>query len=105
MLLQVVGVQPIRYVVSRAIIPEEKMSSIEITIPEGMHAFIDEQVSRRGYKAADEYLHELIRQAQAQEERAAIDHALHEGLDYGAHLEIDEDSWARKRERVANRRG
>ena len=37
------------------------MSSMNISLPESLKSFVDEQVSQRGYSTCGEYVHELIR--------------------------------------------
>lgn len=40
------------------------MSTMNISLPESMKAFVDEQVGQRGYGTSSEYLRELIRRDQ-----------------------------------------
>lgn len=40
------------------------MSTMNISLPESMKSFVDEQVSSRGYGTCSEYLRELIRKDQ-----------------------------------------
>jgi antitoxin ParD1/3/4 len=40
------------------------MSTMNISLPETMKAFVDEQVSERGYGTSSEYVRELIRKDQ-----------------------------------------
>lgn len=37
------------------------MSTMNISLPEALKSFVDEQVSTRGYSTASEYVRELIR--------------------------------------------
>jgi antitoxin ParD1/3/4 len=37
------------------------MSTMNISLPDALKAFVDEQVSRRGYGTSSEYVRELIR--------------------------------------------
>jgi antitoxin ParD1/3/4 len=37
------------------------MSTMNISLPESLKAFVDEQVARRGYGTSSEYVRELIR--------------------------------------------
>jgi len=45
------------------------MSTMNISLPESLKAFVDEQVSTRGYGTSSEYVRELIRRDQ---ERAGL---------------------------------
>jgi len=40
------------------------MSSMNISLPESLKSFVDEQVSQRGFGTSSEYVHELIRRDQ-----------------------------------------
>lgn len=40
------------------------MSTMNISLPEAMKSFIDEQVNKRGYSTSSEYVRELIRKDQ-----------------------------------------
>ncbi|MGV3652584.1 MAG: ribbon-helix-helix domain-containing protein [Noviherbaspirillum sp.] len=40
------------------------MSTMNISMPETLKAFVDEQVSQRGYGTSSEYIRELIRKEQ-----------------------------------------
>lgn len=40
------------------------MSTMNISLPESMKTFVDEQVGQRGYGTSSEYLRELIRRDQ-----------------------------------------
>ena len=40
------------------------MSTMNISLPETMKSFVDEQVSQRGYGTSSEYVRELIRKDQ-----------------------------------------
>jgi len=40
------------------------MSTMNISLPESLKAFVDEQVGQRGYGTSSEYLRELIRRDQ-----------------------------------------
>lgn len=40
------------------------MSTMNISLPEGLKSFVDEQVTQRGYGTSSEYVRELIRMDQ-----------------------------------------
>lgn len=40
------------------------MSTMNISLPEGLKSFVDDQVNRRGYGTSSEYVRELIRMDQ-----------------------------------------
>jgi antitoxin ParD1/3/4 len=40
------------------------MSTMNVSLPESLKAFVDEQVAQRGYSTSSEYVRELIRRDQ-----------------------------------------
>ena len=40
------------------------MGTMSISLPDSLKAFVDEQVSKRGYSTSSEYVRELVRQDQ-----------------------------------------
>ncbi|MGH7898463.1 MAG: type II toxin-antitoxin system ParD family antitoxin [Candidatus Binatia bacterium] len=52
------------------------MSTMNISLPEAMKSFVDEQVAQRGYGTSSEYVRELIRRDQ---DRARLRSLLVEG--------------------------
>lgn len=48
------------------------MSTMNISLPEGLKAFVDEQVARRGYGTSSEYVRALIRRDQDREHLRAL---------------------------------
>ncbi|PKO73177.1 MAG: type II toxin-antitoxin system ParD family antitoxin [Betaproteobacteria bacterium HGW-Betaproteobacteria-17] len=43
------------------------MSTMNISLPDSLKTFVDEQVSQRGYGTSSEYVRELIRKDQARQ--------------------------------------
>ena len=62
------------------------MTTMNISLPETLKAFVDAQVATRGYASASEYLRELIRHEQ---ERLRFRDLIAEGLDSGPAEEIE----------------
>jgi len=48
------------------------MSTMNISLPESLKTFVDEQVSQRGYGTSSEYVRELIRKEQDREALRAL---------------------------------
>ncbi len=66
-----IGVKAGRSRAATAVLPKfaigrisERMSTMNISLPETLKAFVDEQVARRGYGTSSEYVRELIRDDQ-----------------------------------------
>lgn len=56
------------------------MSTMNISLPEELKSFVDQQVAGRGYTSSSEYVRELIRHDQDKEKLRAL---LMEGLESG----------------------
>jgi antitoxin ParD1/3/4 len=78
------------------------MTSMNISLPEPLKLFVEEQVSKRGYSTAREDLRELIREAQRRKERRELEAKLLEGL-RSPTSEITADDWTALREHILAR--
>ena len=56
------------------------MTTVTISLPDSLKAFIDGQVASKGYGNVSEYFRTLLREAQAKEEQARLEVLLLEGL-------------------------
>lgn len=85
------------------------MTTLNISLPESMRAFIDEQIAKGGYSTASEYIRNLIRQDQKQAAQMKLEAILLEGLDSGEPIEVTDEWWENKRtellERLRNKNG
>ncbi len=76
------------------------MATMNISLPEGLKAFVDAQVDARGYGSASEYVRDLIRRdADIQRFRALIE----EGLRSGPAVEADEAFFEELRAEIRTR--
>lgn len=48
------------------------MSTMNISLPDSLKAFVDDQVSQRGYGTSSEYVRELIRKDQERQQLRAL---------------------------------
>jgi antitoxin ParD1/3/4 len=71
------------------------MSALNISLPETIQSFVDQQVTKGGYSNANEYILHLIVQEQAK--AAQVEALLLEGLDSGQLIEATDDWWEQKR--------
>jgi antitoxin ParD1/3/4 len=70
------------------------MTTLTISLPESLKAFIDSQIATKGYGNVSEYVRSLLRDAQAREEDARLESLLLEGL-AAKRLPLDEAFWDR----------
>jgi antitoxin ParD1/3/4 len=68
------------------------MTTMNISLPEEMKAFIEAQMATEGYASASEYLRALIRDAQKRRARQDLEAKLLEGLN-GPVVEMTVEDW------------
>jgi len=68
------------------------VTSLNITLPDEMKAFIDDQISSQGFASVSEYFQNLLREAQAKNARRALEVKLLEGLK-GPITEMTPEDW------------
>jgi antitoxin ParD1/3/4 len=78
------------------------MTTMNISLPEEMKAFIEAQMSQEGYASASEYLRALIREDQKRRAKQALEAKLLEGLQSPASEMTDAD-WSALREKIYER--
>ncbi len=79
------------------------MTTLNVSLPESMRTFIDEQIKNQGYSTASEYIRHLIRKEQEAMEDKRLEALLIEGLESGEPIEINEKWWENKREELMQR--
>ena len=78
------------------------MSTMNISLPETLKAFVDDQVGARGYGSSSEYVRELIRKEQ---DRQSLRSLLLEGAASPLTETADADYFDRLRERIRRAAG
>ena len=73
------------------------MSTMNISLPDSLKAFVDEQVSQRGYGTSSEYVRELIRRDQ---DRLHLRNMLLAGASSASTAPVNETYFEGLRERV-----
>lgn len=76
------------------------MSTMNISLPESLKSFVDEQVSSRGFGTSSEYVRELIRKDQ---ERLQLRGLLLAGATSPPAAAADESYFASLRDRIVGR--
>ncbi len=69
------------------------MSTINISLPETMKAYIDEQVSKGGYSTVSEFFRDLIRQDQKRKAKENLEDLLLEGIQSGSTTPMSTQDW------------
>ena len=73
------------------------MATMNISLPDVMKSFIDDQVSDQGFGTSSEYIRALVRQEQ---QKAKLREMLLEGLNSGPGEVADAAYFERQRERI-----
>ena len=69
------------------------MTTVTISLPESLKAFIDRQLATKGYGNVSEYFRSLLREAQKGEEDSRLEALLLEGLGSGADIPLTQEFW------------
>jgi antitoxin ParD1/3/4 len=77
------------------------MTSLNISLPEPMKAFVESQIAEGGYSTASEYIRALIREAQKRKADEALEALLLEGLGPQQGTVIE---WEERKRRFRERR-
>lgn len=81
------------------------MTSMNISLPESMKTFVEEQVVAGGYGTTSEYLRALIREDQKTKARARLATLLQEGIDSGPATPMTAEDWEEMRREFDKRHG
>lgn len=79
------------------------MATLNISLPDSMRTFVDQQVAQGGYSTASEYIRELVRAEQKRAAQQRLESLLLEGvesLESGRSTEISPEWWANKRAKL-----
>ena len=75
------------------------LTSMNISLPEPLREFVDEQVAQGGFGSASEYVRQLIRHAK---ESAEAESKLLRALERGGRIELNGVYWQKKDSRIAD---
>ncbi|AFW94619.1 MULTISPECIES: type II toxin-antitoxin system ParD family antitoxin [Nostocales] len=76
------------------------MKSMNISLPDTMRDYIEEQVAQGGYSSVSEYFRELVRQDQKHRANERLQTMLLEGLNSGNATEMTAQDWEDIRQAV-----
>ena len=76
------------------------MNTMNVSLPDSLKTFVDEQVATRGYRTSSEYLRELIRRDR---DRQRLRGLLLDGAQSGPAVTADGEYFAGLRERARGR--
>jgi antitoxin ParD1/3/4 len=79
------------------------MPDFNISLPEPLKNFIDEQMRSGRYDSVSEYFRELVQKDEGRQAQDKLEALLLEGLHSGASEEVTDEYWARKRSELIDR--
>ena len=79
------------------------MKSINISLPDMMRAYVEEQVADGCYSTISEYFRELVRQDQKRKAKEHLETLLLEGLNSGSATPLTEQDWDDIRQAVRSK--
>lgn len=81
------------------------MSTLNVSLPDSMRAFIEEQTKNGDFSTASEYLRSLIREDQKRKAQERLETLLLEGLESGDTEKLTPGDWEEVRREVRRRLG
>jgi len=79
------------------------MTTMNISLPEPMRAYVEQQVAQGGYSTASEYIRQLVREDQKRAAKERLESLLMEGIESGPAVEMTAADWDDLRRRVWQR--
>ena len=80
------------------------MTNVNVSLPETLKKYIEEQVASGDYGTTSEYLRELIREDKKRKAQAKLEALLIEGLESGDAIPVTPEFWKDLWKRVDSRR-
>lgn len=81
------------------------MKSMNISLPESMRTYVEEQVASGGYGSASEYFRELVRLDKKRKATERVEAMLLEGLNSGNATSMTDEDWEDVRQAVREKLG
>lgn len=78
------------------------MDKLDISLPDQIQAFINEQITVGGYNNASEYIQHLKKQEQERIAKKPVEMLLVEGIESGEPIETTPEWWEQKRSGLIN---
>jgi antitoxin ParD1/3/4 len=79
------------------------MTTLNISLPDSMRAFIEQKVADGNFSTASEYIRQLVRDDQKRAAQEQLENLLMEGLKSGPGIEMTADHWEELKRRVWQR--
>jgi antitoxin ParD1/3/4 len=70
------------------------MTTLNVSVPDEMKAFVEARVAQEGYASTSEYLHALIRDAQKRGAKRELEAKFREAVESGPATPMTREDWA-----------
>lgn len=74
------------------------MTTMNISLPDEMKAFIENQLAQEGFASASEYFRSLVREAQRRNAKQALEAKFREAIESGPATPMTREDWAALRQ-------
>lgn len=81
------------------------MTTLNISLPQNLKRFLDDQAAKAGCVSTEQYVEKLIREEQRRHAKAALEAELIKGMESGPSVEMTAAEWASIRREVQERIG
>ncbi|HET6248939.1 MAG TPA: hypothetical protein VFE47_14680 [Tepidisphaeraceae bacterium] len=81
------------------------MTTLQISLPENLKYFVEDQATKSGYGSTSAYLEALLEEVRRAQSGVPIETSLLAGLDSGIPVEADDAYWTKFRARYRERLG
>jgi|SRR5579859_5500523 len=79
------------------------MQTMNISLPDPMKQYVEEQVAAGAYSSASEYIRELVRADQKRQAKEQLEQVLLSALDSGDPIEATSEWWSSLRQEIRER--
>lgn len=79
------------------------MTSLNISLPETLKKYVEQQTEQGGYSTPSEYVRQLLREDQKRRAEEKLENLLLAGLKSGKGVEVNEEYWQKLRQRILDR--
>ena len=79
------------------------MTTLNVSLPDNLHKFLEERVAEGGYPTASDYLRDLVQEDQRRKAQDSLDALLREGLGSGPATPMMPQDWDEIRCKVQRR--
>jgi antitoxin ParD1/3/4 len=81
----------------------KSMTSLNISLPETLKKFVEQQTELGGYSTPSEYVRQLLREDQKRRAEDELEALLLAGINSGKRVEANDEFWRKQHQRIVDR--